>query len=190
MYPEVELNCDGSCLKFFKTLPACTMNGFPIWPDTYEQRNRKERSFGSARSVFCCHVDSSNRPFHLHDPLTLTLLTWRTWWAPTNASKWRMGFNSVFKGLNKRVYPYCPITFLDPTVTEWLSIELRIVPCLTYSTDFSSRSTCRLVDFMKRYFRSSLIRVPATDVVMHNISTFRSTKDPIYDGGKNFGNCR
>ena len=31
--------------------------------------------------------------------LTLILLTWTIWWAPTNASKWQMGFNSVFKGL-------------------------------------------------------------------------------------------
>ena len=29
---------------------------------------------------------------------TLTLLTWRIRWAPSNASKW-MGFNSAFKGL-------------------------------------------------------------------------------------------
>jgi hypothetical protein len=27
-------------------------------------------------------------------PLTLT-----KWWAPAGASKWRMGFNSAFKGL-------------------------------------------------------------------------------------------
>jgi hypothetical protein len=32
--------------------------------------------------------------------LTLILLTWTIWWAPTNASKWQMGFNSGFKGLN------------------------------------------------------------------------------------------
>ena len=32
--------------------------------------------------------------------LTLILLTWTIWRAPTNASKWRMGFNSTFKGLN------------------------------------------------------------------------------------------
>jgi hypothetical protein len=31
--------------------------------------------------------------------LTLILLTWRIWWAPNNASKWHMGFNSAFKGL-------------------------------------------------------------------------------------------
>jgi hypothetical protein len=28
--------------------------------------------------------------------LTLILLTWTKWWAPTSASKWRMGFNSAF----------------------------------------------------------------------------------------------
>jgi len=30
--------------------------------------------------------------------LTLILLTWRIWWAPNNASKLQMGFNSMFKG--------------------------------------------------------------------------------------------
>jgi len=33
------------------------------------------------------------------DCLTLILLTWRKWWAPNNASKQQMGFNSAFKGL-------------------------------------------------------------------------------------------
>ena len=31
--------------------------------------------------------------------LTLIPLTWTIWRAPTNASKWRMGFNTAFKGL-------------------------------------------------------------------------------------------
>ena len=31
--------------------------------------------------------------------LTLILLMWRKWWAPNNASKQQMGFNSAFKGL-------------------------------------------------------------------------------------------
>ena len=39
--------------------------------------------------------------------LTLTLLTWRIWWAPTNASKWQMGFNSAFKGLRQK---HCVLT--------------------------------------------------------------------------------
>jgi len=33
--------------------------------------------------------------------LTLILLTWRKWWAPNNASRQHMGFNSAFKGLIK-----------------------------------------------------------------------------------------
>ena len=35
----------------------------------------------------------------LRDILTLIMLMWRIWWAPNNASKWQMGFNSAFKGL-------------------------------------------------------------------------------------------
>ena len=37
-------------------------------------------------------------------PLTLILLTCRIWWAPNNASKWQMGFNSEFKGLIQSLY--------------------------------------------------------------------------------------
>jgi len=37
--------------------------------------------------------------------LTLILLTWRKWWTPNNASKWQMGFNSVFKGLKRKMVP-------------------------------------------------------------------------------------
>ena len=36
------------------------------------------------------------------NPLTLILLTWRIWWAPKNVSRWQMGLNSAFKGLNKQ----------------------------------------------------------------------------------------
>jgi len=35
----------------------------------------------------------------LQYPLTLILLTWSIWWAPINASRWQMGFNSAFKDL-------------------------------------------------------------------------------------------
>jgi len=31
--------------------------------------------------------------------LTLNLLKWKIWWAPNNASRWQMGFNSACKGL-------------------------------------------------------------------------------------------
>jgi hypothetical protein len=36
--------------------------------------------------------------------LILFLLTWRIWWTPNNISKWQMGFNWVFKGLNWNLY--------------------------------------------------------------------------------------
>jgi len=35
--------------------------------------------------------------------LILILLTWRIWRAPNNASKWQIGFNSAFKGLNTSI---------------------------------------------------------------------------------------
>jgi len=38
--------------------------------------------------------------------LTLILLTYRIWWAPNNASRWQMRFNSAFKGLK------CPLTLI------------------------------------------------------------------------------
>jgi hypothetical protein len=44
------------------------------------------------------HTPANNVKFVIFR-LTFSLLTWTKWWAPTNASKWRMGFNSAFKGL-------------------------------------------------------------------------------------------
>jgi len=38
--------------------------------------------------------------WNFFNSLTLILLTWRIWWAPNNASRWQMGFNSAFKVLN------------------------------------------------------------------------------------------
>jgi len=38
--------------------------------------------------------------------LTLYLLTWKIWWAPNNASKGQMGFNSACKGLNMWRLPF------------------------------------------------------------------------------------
>ena len=40
--------------------------------------------------------------------LTLNLLTWTKWWPPANDSKWRVGFNSAFKGLNQQKYKIFP----------------------------------------------------------------------------------
>jgi hypothetical protein len=42
-------------------------------------------------------LSSDHLPFKVF--LTITLLTWRIWWAPNNASKLQMGFNWASKGL-------------------------------------------------------------------------------------------
>ena len=49
--------------------------------------------------IRCLQPDGSSPYPHKLHPLTLTLLTRRIWWAPTNAGKWQMGFISAFKGL-------------------------------------------------------------------------------------------
>ena len=41
----------------------------------------------------------ANGGWDLFQRLTLILLTWTIWRAPTNFSKWRMGFNSAFEWL-------------------------------------------------------------------------------------------
>jgi len=56
----------------------------------------------------CCKLDTLYICMHCHYigsclqlcHLTLTLLTWRIWWA-NNANKWQMGFNLAFKGLKQ-----------------------------------------------------------------------------------------
>ena len=64
--------------------------------------------------------------------LTLILLTWRKWWA-NNASKYQMGFNSGFKGLN----------ILAIILIRYLQLQVTVV------TDMSSwRQT---TDKMTRY---------------------------------------
>jgi len=47
--------------------------------------------------------------------LTLILLTWRIWWAPNNASKWQMGFNSPFKVLKPQIMVFFQFLFCEPT---------------------------------------------------------------------------
>ena len=64
------------------------------------------------------HMPSRPLSFNL---LTLILLTWRIWWAPTKASKWQMGFNSAFTGLKtKRRLLYLKTQFV-PRSKHFLS---------------------------------------------------------------------
>jgi hypothetical protein len=67
--------------------------------------------------LLALHV-SDEPPVHHqeHCLLTLTLLTWTIWRAPTNTFKWRMGFNSAFKGFGciTQLLRVCRKDFLQP----------------------------------------------------------------------------
>ena len=70
-------------------------------------------------------TDSLSRAEEIHRPvrsgvtLTFILLTWRIWWAPTSASKWQMGFNSAFNGLNEESWRR-KITYTKKQTDYWL----------------------------------------------------------------------
>jgi len=55
--------------------------------------------------------------------LTLILLTWRIGWAPNNASKWQMRFNSAFKGLTE-LSGYSPWCSLSKSVQNLFRTQL------------------------------------------------------------------
>ena len=64
--------------------------------------NYPEESIKRGFYCFCLHTWGGKRKAlqRICEPtLILILLTSRIWWAPNNASKWQMGFNSAFKGL-------------------------------------------------------------------------------------------
>jgi len=80
---------------------------------------------------------------------TLILLMWRIWWAPNNASKWQMGFNSAFKGL---IFYYVTSTswcFYLKKVTECDLVEYKNVSLLSFPLHFPT-SVCTL--FPHSYF--------------------------------------
>jgi len=44
-------------------------------------------------------TETRRRSVVLKERLALNLLTWKIWLAPNNASRWKIRFNSAFKGL-------------------------------------------------------------------------------------------
>jgi hypothetical protein len=74
--------------------------------------------------------------------LTLYMLTWRIRWAPNNASKGQMGFNSAFKGLKFRISRKRSIGLGVSTRSE---LDRRTIwprkKCVFYSVNKASYST-------------------------------------------------
>jgi hypothetical protein len=61
----------------------------------------------------------------IFSPLTLILLTWKIWWAPNNAGKWQMGFNSAFEGLIRRQMKVAVVTFKNSALAINLASNIR-----------------------------------------------------------------
>jgi len=64
-------------------------------------------------------------------PLTLTLLMWRIWWAPNNASKWQMEFDLAFKGLSVIFIGQCIVIYSYITTYKMQFLSQIICSCKT-----------------------------------------------------------
>ena len=80
--------------------------------------NNVAEAVKECRSAVCSHILNSWQIV-----LTLTLLTWRIWWAPNNASKWQMGFSSAFKGLNPK------IGWVEQNIWAWSKVRFDRLRC-------------------------------------------------------------
>ena len=74
--------------------------------------------------------------------LTLCLLTWTIWRAPTNVSKWRMGFNSAFKGLN--MYHVIISVTLAYTSTLHVCLQLKYFLGIILFTELQVTENCNV----------------------------------------------
>ena len=72
--------------------------------------------------------------------LTLYLLTWRIWWAPKNASKLQMGFNSAFTGLIRRSI-HCHVTTLWNHSRNTTCTDLHIKPSVHSPSNYFVHKT-------------------------------------------------
>ena len=123
--------------------------------------------------------------------LTFILLTWRKWLAPTNASRHEMGFNSGFKGLRRKAYPFRILnqTFhghaLTPNFDICLSVSWFSGWSLSLTSSPSSSSVfCTNLKCVKKNGRGPRQLSRYSDW----LQTGRSW-DRIPVGGKIFRNC-
>ena len=85
-------NCGVSCVN------CAVLYGKDDWKRQWYQQPTTNTQFNPI-----CVTGRQQTIQSLHR-LTLIPLTWRIWWAPNNASKWQVGFNSGFKVLKKLLY--------------------------------------------------------------------------------------
>ena len=102
--------------------------------------------------IYSEHGGSLKSRGHLSSGLTLKPLTWKIWWAPNNASRWHVGFNSAFKGLMN----------LTPHLNLVPRLRMRgaILPLSLMSLECIGTTSNRFLEYSPRdadYFR--LVRI-------------------------------
>jgi hypothetical protein len=82
------------------------------------------------RNIKCNIWRLGVRPSYILDArfLNLILRTWIIKWAPNNANKWQMGFNSAFKGLNVNYNFFFLFSHLVPSFHYSAFIPLCLRP--------------------------------------------------------------
>ena len=110
---------------------------------------------------------SSSISSHIN-PLTLTLLTWRIWWSSNNASKWQIGFNSAFKGLNAELNPICHLLALlgahhilhVSRIRVKLLFEIQVSHTITITVFWDMTSHRQVLTLLPNLLPSSSRHVP------------------------------
>ena len=75
-----------------------------VWMNFESQVKNSTLIFQFTLAILCLGVSESKfDSIKLFSALTLNLLTTTIVATPSNASKWQIGFNSVFKGLNDKI---------------------------------------------------------------------------------------
>ena len=104
-----------------KPAPRSRVTSHNIW----SRSNSQISTFNKKKSLFNYTVVYSRQTLFTKC-LTPILLTWTIWRAPTNASKWRMGFNSAFKGLMQQ---FKTGLLFGPLIPSWLPCAKRDSRC-------------------------------------------------------------
>jgi hypothetical protein len=118
------------------------MQGMHCMPE----RQLREYNFQKIKKAYVRWHFTTNTTFSYIQPssLTLILLMWRIWWASNNASRWQMGFNSVFKGLKsdlKIVAFYCRTCTSSRKVTTHQDVHSWLFFLLSFPASEASETS-------------------------------------------------
>ena len=99
-----------------------------IWFVMPMNKAKRTFSFLPVNAMFCKSLNSElyTTTDTNYIKLTLVLLTLRIQWDPNNASKWQMGFNSAFKGLNKQIKEIKSHYYLWVYFSNQLNIKIKL----------------------------------------------------------------